>query len=550
MDNGQNLTAEDLLCKEVEEQFMRLQEERKSLERNWELNANFVNGNQYCTIASGEMVLVDKTYDWEQRRVFNHIAPVVDIRLSKLSRIRPALAVRAASDEVGDRKASELASAILSVVQEECDLDGVMSEATMWSEICGTAFYKIVWNPDGGRQVGATEGGRAVRDGGVKICAVSPFEIYPASLNEESLENQTSIIHAKILPIETIADMYGVKLAGRNISEFTLPCTRVNKSGSYNKNLNTYSYFELVLERYMRSGTANPNGRLTVVAGGKLLYDGELPYVNGTDGTRGYPFVKQISLPVAGSFFGASVVERLIPLQRAYNAVKNRKHEYLNRISMGTVAIEDGSVDVDEFIDGGLAPGKVIVYRQGGTPPEMLSLGNVPEEFWKEEESLLSEFTKISGAGDLSENADSFAGVTSATGLQLIIEQDDARLNVAYQSLKRAIKCMGRQILRLYRQFATDVRLMRYAGRDGQRLLYFKGSDISCDDVVLDADTDLNMTPAQRRTVIYELMDRGLFSDGNGKISAVAKKKILEVLGYASLADVIPTENKGEQNDN
>ena len=549
MNNQQNLTAEELLCKEVEEQFLQYQEARKSLERSWELNMNFVNGNQYCTVAAGEIASVDKNYDWEQRRVFNHIAPVVDIRLSKLSRIRPALSVRAASDDEEDRKASELASAILAVVQEECDLDGVMAEATMWSEICGTAFYKTVWNPSGGKAVGATENGQPVRDGSVKICAVPPFEIYPASLSEENIENQTAIIHAKILPVETIADMYGVELAGRDISQFSVPGTGFKRTCS-NEKLNTYNFFELVLERYVRPNAANPNGRLTVVAGGILLYDGELPYVNGTDGTRAYPFIKQISLPSAGCFFGTSVVERLIPIQRAYNAVKNRKHEYLNRISMGAVAVEDGSVDVDELVDGGLAPGKVIIYRQGGTPPEMLTLGSVPEEFWKEEESLISEFTKISGAGDLSENADSFAGVTSATGLQLIIEQDDARLNVAYQSLKRAIKGMGRQILRLYRQFATDLRLMKYASRDGLRLLYFKGSDISSDDVVLDADTDLNMTPAQRRTVIYELMDRGLFSDENGNMSTAAKKKILEVLGYASLVDVIPSNNGGHQNDN
>lgn len=548
MNSDQNLTAEELLCRQVQEQFLRFQEGRKFLERSWELNVNFVNGNQYCTVAAGELTQVEKTFDWEQRRVFNHIAPVVDIRLSKLSRIRPALAVRAASDDEEDIKASELASSILSAVQEECDLDGVISEATMWSEICGTAFYKIIWNPNGGSKVGVTDSGGAVRDGTVMICAVSPFEIYPASLGEENLENQTAIIHAKILPVETIANTYGVELEGRDISEFSLPHTMPDGLSANNKKLNTYSYFELVLERYMRPTAANPEGRLTVVAGDSLLYDGSLPYINGTDGTRGYPFVKQISQPVAGSFFGASVVERLIPVQRAYNAVKNRKHEYLNRISMGTVAVEDGSVDIDELTDGGLAPGKVIIYRQGGTPPEMLTLGNVPEEFWKEEESLIAEFTKISGAGDLSENADSFAGVTSATGLQLIIDQDDARLNVAYQSLKRAIKGMGRQILRLYRQFASDVRLMRYAGRDGQRLLYFKGSDISSDDVVLDADTDLNMTPAQRRTVIYELMDRGLFSNDDGKISLKAKKKILEILGYASLFEVVPSE-EGEQND-
>ena len=41
------------------------------------------------------------------------------------------------------------------------------------------------------------------------------------------------------------------------------------------------------------------------------------------------------------------------------------------------------------------------------------------------------------------------------------------------------------------------------------------------------------MTPAQRRTVIYELLDRGLFSDENGKLNASAKEKILRLLGYS-----------------
>ncbi len=546
MTENNKLTEEEALCAEVFEQFERLREMRKPLERQWELNINFTKGNQYCTLVSGEIATAEKTYDWEQRRVFNHIAPIIDTRLSKLSRIRPAFAVRAASDGEDDRKAASLSSAILSAAQEECDLDSVMSEATMWSEICGTAFYKVVWNPHGGRTVGQTSEGEPIKEGEARVCAVPPFAVFPASLTEESLEKQTYIIHAQLLPVGQIADMYGVETVGKDITEFRQPCVSYGNLPKASDGDN----YELVLERYIRPTKALPDGRLTVVAGGALLFDGSLPYFNGTSNGRGYPFVKQTSLPSAGSFFGASVVDRLIPLQRAYNAVKNRKHEYLNRISMGVVAVEDGSVDVEELTDGGLAPGKVITYRQGGKPPEMLTLGNVPEEFWKEEECLLTEFTKISGTGDLSENADSFAGVTSATGLQLIIEQDDARLDTAYQSLKRAAKNIGRQILRLYRQFATDVRLARYTGNGKSEVLFFKGSDITGEDVILEADTELNLSPAQRRTVIYELMDRGLFSDADGQTGAEAKRKILNILGYASLADAITEERKGEENDN
>lgn len=78
------------------------------------------------------------------------------------------------------------------------------------------------------------------------------------------------------------------------------------------------------------------------------------------------------------------IVERLIPTQRAYNAIANRKHECLNRISTGILVVEDGSIDLDNIEEEGLSPGKVIVYRQGSTPPTMLSqeiaIANVLEE--------------------------------------------------------------------------------------------------------------------------------------------------------------------------
>ena len=531
--------AKDALAAEIEEDFLRRREERRSLERKWQLNMNFVCGNQYCDLdGAGEIIEEDKKYYWQFRRVFNHIAPIVDTRLSKLSRIRPALTVRAASDDEDDRHSAFLASAILAAVQEDGDIDGVISKATVWSEICGTAFYKVMWNADKGKVVGVGENGATLKEGGVDIVAVSPFEIYPECLSAGKVEEQVSIIHARAVPVEDIFAMYGVRLEGKDIDEISL--APVGAKGNCPAHMPQITGirrgYEVVLERYERPTFDLPEGRLAVAAGGKLLYDGPLPYINGEENTRTYPFVKQVSVPLAGSFFGTSVVERLIPLQRAYNAVKNRKHEFLNRITMGTVAVEDGSVDTDDLAEDGLVPGKIIVYRQGTQPPEMLQLGSVPDEFWKEEESLINEFNKISGTGTLTDNTDRFSGVTSATGLQLLIDQDDARLNTACAEIKRALKLIGRHILRIYRQFASDLRLMRYSGNNTVNLICFKGSDISSDDVVFEADTDLNMTTAQRRTVIYDMLDRGLFADENGKIGIAAKNKILELLGYGSLA--------------
>jgi hypothetical protein len=529
----------DELVEEVKKDFERRQQERRPLERSWQLNMNFLCGNQYCDVnVLGEIEEEESGYFWQSRRVFNYIAPTVDTRCSKLSRIRPKLAVRAASSDEGDLHSAKVASQILAATCEDGNIDGVISAATIWSETCGTAFYKVIWDDCGGNTIAKDENGQNVKDGCVRVIAVSPFEIYPYSLSEESVENQPSIIHAKAVSVEDIYDMYGVKMAGRDIDEFSLsPYSRSAHSRAGRERIKAVRHgYEIVIERYTRPNAQFPLGRLVIVGGDKLLYDGDLPYENGVDGERGYPFIKQTCLSLAGGFFGGSIVDRLIPVQRAYNAVKNRKHEFLNRISMGMVAVEDGSVDTDELIEDGLVPGKVVVYRQGSTPPQMLTLGTLPSGFDEEEERLMDEFGKIAGTGDITQNGNSFTSVTSATGLQLIIEQDEARLNTSYEQIKSALKSIGRHILRLYRQFATDLHLMKYAGNnDSLSLFYFKSSDITSDDVILEADSEINLSPAQRRTIVYDMMDRGLFTDDDGKISRTTKNKILQMLGYSDL---------------
>ena len=226
----------------------------------------------------------------------------------------------------------------------------------------------------------------------------------------------------------------------------------------------------------------------------------------------------------------------MIPVQRAFNAVKNRKHEFLNRLTMGVLAVEDGSVDTDELLEEGLAPGKVLVYRRGSQPPQMLGADSMPGEFEAEEERLLDEFILVSGVSELSSTTQNRTHVTSATGLQLLIDLDDTRLAVTTDSIRRAIKQIGRFILRLMRQFAGHHRLLRMAG-DGRRaeLISFSASDLSSDDVVFETDVDETSSPSKRRSLLYELVSMGLLAGEDGKIPAETRTNLLEALGFGGL---------------
>jgi len=527
--------ANKKLAAEITADFERRREERRSVESGWLLNMNFLSGNQYCDLSPfGGVVEEDKQFYWQSRRVFNHIAPTIDSRLTKLEKMRPTLAVRAFSDEEGDVQAAKLATGVLKYVQELISFAETVSKATVWSETCGSAFYKLVWDDCGGRQVGVDEKGKPIFEGEVCVNAVSPFEIYPDRLNAEGIEDLNSLIHARIVSVDYVYEKFGVEVMGKDASELTVSPYSQPMAGKLPlecaEGTATAANAVVLIERYTRPNNQYPLGKLEIVAGGKLLYQGDLPYQNGERGARIFPFVKQDCIRLPAAFFGSSVIDRLIPVQRAYNAVRNRKHEFLNRLSLGVLIVEDGSVDTDELAEEGLLPGKVLVYRQGGKAPEMLDTGSIPAEFAAEEAWLEKEFSLVSGVSDLAQSSTPMR-VTSATGLQLLLAQDESRLSVTIGSIERALRETGKHILRLYRQFAGTARLMTLSGENKKtQVYYFNAADLSVND--LQFETQDMGTPQEKQATILRLYEAGLLADKDGKISEEHRHRILEAFGF------------------
>lgn len=525
------------VVEDVTQDFLERREARKSLERGWQLNMNFVSGNQYCDISAlGELEEEAAAYSWQSRRCFNHIAPTLDTRIARLAKVRPSLEVRAFSDADDDMKTARLCSNILKSVRNRVDLDGIIDRATLWSETCGTAFYKIVWNYEEGNVIGVDDTGHSIREGDVNVVALSPFEVYPDSLTAEGLEEVQSLIHAKAVPVSQVKERFGVEVAGDTITDFPfVPFSSASgwKNPAEGNARPSIEDAVILIERYTRPNGEYPNGRLEIVAADKLLYEGDLPYRNGDRGERVFPFVRQTCISLAGAFFGTSVVDRMIPLQRAYNAVRNRKHEFLNRLSMGVIAVEDGSVDAEDLAEDGLYPGKVLVYRRGSEKPGFLDCGSLPSEFEKEEERISGEFILVSGMSEISRNSANPTHVTSATGLQLLIDQDVNRMHMSVESMERAVRETGKQILHLYKQFAGAKRVMRMTGTGGYAELFsFSKSDISADDIEFVSGYERSVE--QRKEDILHLLSLGLLKDENGKMSDDTRNRVLEALGYGA----------------
>lgn len=532
---------EEKIVAEITADFKKRQEARRPVELNWRLNMNFVVGNQFAQISSkGDIEESGKEYFWQEREVYNHIAPILETRLAKLGRVKAKAQVRPATSDDEDVASASLATKLIDAVCKENDFSSQLALANSWSEITGSAFFKVTWDAEKGHALDASG---EIKEGDVTITLCPPFEIFPEDIAITDIDKQSSVMHAKVLTTKEVKRIWGKDVKGGEVNVFSFDNAQVGGGFGYTASVPKIVSEKredsvTVIEKYEAPTHEYPNGRLIIVAGDTLLYQGDMPYINGEDGTRGYPFAKQVCIDNLTNFFGTSVVERIIPVQRAYNTVKNRKHEFMNRMAVGVMAVEDGSVDTDSLEEEGLPPGKVVVYRQGSTPPIMLSPTQVPSEFSREEEKLLNEFVMISGVSEVTTYSQVPANVASGTAISLLLEQDDTRIALTADSLRESIKRISKQVLRLYRQFAKVPRVKRITGDNGDvEIASFCAGNIDSEDIVFDTISDIEDTLSARRAMVYDLLKLGLFADENGKLNASTKARLFEILGFGNWED-------------
>ncbi len=572
------------LAKEVVDDYSARKLKKQDLERAWLLNMNFLVGNQYSYInAVGDIETEPKHSATECREVFNHISPIIESRLAKLSRVRPSMTVRPTSSSESDVETAKISRSILDSVSNSLNISEVVSDATLWSEVCGTSFYKIVWDESLGNVIGyerevkkdgesspieyvnglpvakdgeasesknksasefvelgceedkkVPENATPVFDGDIKISVCSPFEIFPENASIFEINDQGSIICAKAVDCKTVENLYGIKVPGQTLNALRLENLSANlgllsSGGRYAQAMgDTVDNMVLVIERWVKPCEEFKNGRLTIVACDHLVFDGDMPY-------EVYPFVKQVSNRTIGSFWGSSVIERCIPVQRAYNAVKNRKLEALNRLCGGVLAVEEGSVDVDEIVEEGLSAGKVLVYRNGSTAPRFMDAGTIPPELTQEEERLTSEIISLSGVSELMRNSALPAQVNSGTAINLLIEQDNTRLAVTAENIRLSMLEICRRVLKLYKMYAEAPKLAKIVDEYGKlQLFYWSRADITSDDVVLETSNELNESLGSRKNMVFELLKYGLLNNENGKMDERTRAKVIEMLGFGN----------------
>lgn len=550
--NPYNMVSAKAAIDYVEEEFKKRSNERMPTELQWRLNIAFMEGNQYVQINETARILdrVPEDYWWEQREVFNHIAPNIEARQARIGKMRPVLKVRPGSTEQKDIRATKVSSQLLVNIQQEQKIRDKLHEVIRWIELCGTVCLKNVWNPNLGpmipkvdQQTGEPvvgENGKPVmiHEGDLDVVVCPAPEIYPDSMYNQKPSNCRSIIHAKIYPVSLIKDIWDIDVAPEATKAIRLQQLMTGGGfvgKNYDSNINESLKDTAIVKEYHEMPTNQyPQGRLIIVANGKLLHFGPLTSRVGPDGTLGLPFVKICCIERPGVFWGRTILERLIPLQRRYNALRNRKAEYLTSCAFGTWIVEENSVDINEMEANIGSPNFICKYKPGMTPPKKTDNPPLPSAFETEEQTILTEFSILSGVSEMSRQSKAPTGVKSGVALSLALEQDETRLADTANNIEEGLIEAGSQWLRYLKQYVKMPRLLRVAGQNNiVDVMDWTASDLKPEDVIMDSFSALSESPAQKRQMVFDLLGVGLFNNPDtGAIDRQARSKIMEMLQF------------------
>jgi len=566
---------------DIQERYSKRRNDRQPLELIWRLCINFYNGNQFMRIDPilNDIVETPLFSQWEERGVFNEIAPNIETRFAILSKRKNNLKTRPASSASEDRTSARISNKVLASTRRRIGMNDLQQEANLISGAMGTSIWKTYWSNSKGNVIGIYEDEmtddelqllavkqyenellglgkyksvRVVREGDVVTTVHSPFEIYPENISKPLRDNRR-IMHVALMSPEEVFEKWGVIEDGTENSTYKiLDSDSLNYGGgisgrSYGQMYGITKIFNSVqvFEEYELPSTRYPQGRLIICTTKNLLYYGPLPEPLGENGEYILPFDVQQSLKTDG-FFGKSFIERMVPLQERYNSIKNRKQDYINRVTIGVLAVENGTLeDEDYYLENGIAPGEIIKYARGSQAPRFLQMHDLPEELHREEQSLLSALDRFSGVSQLSKQSVVPTNVSSGVAISSLAEQDDTRIGLEAENIKNCLTSVGKKWLVLYKNNVKFPRMVKDIGRNDEfEIVQFVGNDLTSFDVFVESEPEASDTLAQRRQKVIELLNSGLFNDTQtGNITNEGRIKVFEMLELGNWEDFVDAED-------
>lgn len=509
---------------------LRCRSVRQQIERQWYLNLAFYAGKQNVQLVAasnsngsgvGVRLYIPPAPYYRARPVVNRIRPIIRTELSKLTAQKPSATVIPATGEDSDMAAAQAAEQIWDSVYREKKIHSIYRQAMLWTLNTGTGFLKTYWDPNAKsgqwKPYTQEEAMIAQKMGGPKekapdgdFCyeSVTPFHIFVPDMLQEDIESQPYVMQIQTRTPEWVRMNYGITVAP-NVMESTdiLNDSFLNLVGAGDFRQDSVLCFEVWVKP--KQVEFLPEGGMFSIVGPHLVQ-----FVRGNPYAHGqYPYVKIPHIPT-GRFYADSVINDLISVQREYNRTRGQIIEAKNTMGHPQLLAAKGSIVASKITT---EPGQVIQYELGYPKPEPLPMQGLPSYVLQELDHSLLDFEDISGQHQVSKGQVP-SGVTAATAISFLQEQDESMLSVTHNGIEEAFEKIAFQTLNYVKQYWDLPRQVRVTGKNGYfNVISFAGSDLKNNtDIRVEAGSSLPTSKAAKQAFLMDMMNSGFIDPNKG----------------------------------
>lgn len=504
LDKKNEILNKEGIARWLKQQYGKCKNQLEPMKRQWYLNMAFYKGDQYVDYINGKLINIPMPSQ-RAKLVINRIKPVVRTEVSRMTSQEPSAEVVPASNEEQDVMAAQAAEAVFNSLRERLNLQGVLRQAAWWCSVTGIGYIKTYWDKNYENEDPNGE----IVTGDHCYSSVSPFNILVPDLLLEDIEEQPYVLNVFTKSLEWVKIHYPEVMEREGWVPTIVGASEVmesqylNLKGSEANNAKPDSC--LVIEAWIKPGHTAilpKGGRVLMVDDLVVSCDQEgIPYKHGQ-----YPFAKIDSIQ-SGSYYGTSVVEDLIPLQREINRTRSQLIEARNLTSKPGFFFRTGSMDVSKWTS---APGQAIDIKPGSEFPQPIPLPQIPSYVENMQDRYLTDVEDISGQHQVSKG-NAPAGVTAGTAIQFLQEADNSYMAVTHASIEDCMKKVAQQTIALAVQYWDSARLVKYVGKDGQiNAKYLSQIDLKTGtDIRIEGGSSLPVSKAARIALFMDLMTRG-----------------------------------------
>lgn len=531
------------IAAEVRKHYTEWREHRKKHESRWFVNGAFYRGQQHVEYDNVNAKLVSPvTPTYRIQLDINRIRPKIRARLSKFFKSRARPTVIPASTDYTDILNARASEKNLVYQWDRLHLEERYKDARLWAAIGAKSYWWFYWDPTATARVReANEITQQTEDtvveaGDVCVELGTPFEVLVQDPAISRIGDQPAIQRIRMMAVEDIRKRYPdlMKLPQEaGSAESDKPSTFTDrlatlKAGNAGTQQIQREAQILMIEEFTAPCAKYPKGRYAVVVGDELArMEEELPYEMYDHKVNPFPVVEFCDQPTPGQFWGTTLIEQMIDLQREYNFLRELISENIRAVARPKVIV----YKQHNLADGAWtnAAGEVVelTYVPGLPAPIILQAQNVAADCWNLLALINKEFDDLTQIYPAAEGK--VASATSGFQTNLLQEATDSVHAPDVREDELTLQEAAWKIRRLCKLGYDVPRLISILGDNSiPEAMEFDRSQIDeFAEVRIQAGSMLPDLKAARAQTALELYEKGLF--GNPQ-DAMVRRRVLSML--------------------